>query len=156
VLAGMALATAVGLLTFGWYIARVLRQRVASAQSVAELVRDGDLAATIRDDARDEFSPLLGTLRAMQTALSGVVGTVRQNADSVATASAQIAQGNSDLSSRTEQQASALEQTAASMEQLSSTVRQNADNARQGNQLAQNASTWPCAAARSWARWWTP
>jgi methyl-accepting chemotaxis protein len=60
---------------------------------------------------------------------------------SVATASAQIAQGNNDLSARTEQQASALEQTAASMEELSSTVRQNADNARQGNQLAQNAST---------------
>jgi methyl-accepting chemotaxis protein len=59
----------------------------------------------------------------------------------VATASAQIASGNSDLSGRTEEQASALEQTAASMEQLGSTVRQNADNARQANQLALNAST---------------
>jgi methyl-accepting chemotaxis protein len=104
-------------------------------------VRDGNLAMAIRDDARDELSPLLATLRDMQTALAGVVGSVRQNADGVATASAQIAQGNHDLSSRTEQQASALEETAASMEELSSTVRQNADNARQGNQLAQNASS---------------
>ena len=37
-----------------------------------------------------------------------------------------VAQGNNDLSARTEQQASALEQTAASMEELRSTVRQNA------------------------------
>jgi methyl-accepting chemotaxis protein len=65
---------------------------------------------------------------------------VRGNAESVATASAQIAQGNADLSSRTEQQASALQQTAASMEQLGATVRQNADNAQQANQLALGAS----------------
>jgi methyl-accepting chemotaxis protein len=56
--------------------------------------------------------------------------------NSVAMASAEIAQGNNDLSARTEQQASALEETAASMEELGSTVRQNADNARQANQLA--------------------
>ena len=51
----------------------------------------------------------------------------------MAIASAQIAQGNQDLSERTEQQASALQETAASMEALSSTVKQNADNAKQAN-----------------------
>jgi methyl-accepting chemotaxis protein len=80
-------------------------------------------------------------LKAMQEKLAMVVGNVRRNSESVATASAQIAQGNNDLSSRTEQQASALEETAASMEQLSSTVGQNADNARQANQLAMRATT---------------
>jgi methyl-accepting chemotaxis protein len=77
---------------------------------------------------------------AMKDSLTRVVGDVRGNAESVATASAQIAQGNLDLSQRTEEQASALEETAASMEQLGSTVKQNADNARQANQLAQSAS----------------
>jgi len=140
-LVALVCATALGLIGFSWYGARSLRRRLVVAQEVAERVRDGNLAMAIRDDARDELSPLLATLRDMQTALAGVVGSVRQNADGVATASAQIAQGNHDLSSRTEQQASALEETAASMEELSSTVRQNADNARQGNQLAQNASS---------------
>jgi methyl-accepting chemotaxis protein len=69
------------------------------------------------------------------------VGTVRGNAESVATASAQIAQGNQDLSGRTEQQASALQQTAATMEQLGTTVRHNADSAQQANRLAQGASS---------------
>jgi methyl-accepting chemotaxis protein len=59
----------------------------------------------------------------------------------VATASAEIAQGNQDLSARTESQASALQQTAASMEQLSATVKHNADSAQQANQLARTAST---------------
>jgi methyl-accepting chemotaxis protein len=58
----------------------------------------------------------------------------------VATASAQIAQGNLDLSQRTERQAAALEETAASMEQLGSTVRQTADNAKRANDLAHGAS----------------
>ena len=140
-LAALAAAASLALIAFSWYLARVLRQRVGLAQNVAEQVRDGNLAMVIRDDGKDEISPLLATLRDMQTALASVVGAVRQNADSVATASAEISQGNNDLSARTEQQASALEQTAASMEQLSSTVKQNADNARQGNQLAQSAST---------------
>ena len=76
----------------------------------------------------------------MQTALIGVVGNVRQGAEGVSTASAEIASGNNDLSARTEQQASALEETAASMEELGSTVKQNAENARQANQLALSAS----------------
>lgn len=58
----------------------------------------------------------------------------------IASAAAQIAAGNLDLSSRTEQQASSLQQTAASMEQLTSTVRLNAENAQQASMLASNAS----------------
>ncbi|MBI2746195.1 MAG: MCP four helix bundle domain-containing protein [Burkholderiales bacterium] len=76
-------------------------------------------------------------IKAITVPLNQVVDIAR----SVAGASAEIAQGNNDLSMRTEQQASALEETAASMEELSSTVKQNADSARQANQLAQSAST---------------
>jgi methyl-accepting chemotaxis protein len=78
---------------------------------------------------------------AMQRYLVSLIGQVRVAAENIATSSAQIAQGNQDLSGRTEHQASALEQTAASMEQFGSTVKQNAENARQANQLAQAAST---------------
>ena len=72
--------------------------------------------------------------------IHGVLAQVRNSADGVALASAEIAQGNHDLSARTEHQASALEETAASREELNSTVQQNADSARQANQLAVNAS----------------
>jgi methyl-accepting chemotaxis protein len=58
----------------------------------------------------------------------------------MASSTKEIANGNMDLSSRTESQASALEQTASSMEELTSTVKQNADNARQANQMALSAS----------------
>jgi methyl-accepting chemotaxis protein len=80
------------------------------------------------------FDHMLGTLKS-------VVINVRQGSDTVANASVEIAQGNHDLSARTEQQASALEETAASMEQLGSQVQQTADSARQANALALSAST---------------
>ncbi len=133
-------AIAVGLTLFSWAIARGLRRRVEASRAVAERVQAGDFTMPVADEARDEFSPLLKTLQAMQESLTSVVANVRRNADSVALASSEIAQGNQDLSSRTEEQASALQQTAASMEQLSATVKQNADNARQANGLAKDAS----------------
>ena len=131
---------AVGLMAFAFYLSMLLRRRVAASLAVADRVRDGKLSTEVVDLARDEFSPLLAAMSAMQASLKGVVTTVRENARTVATASGEISAGNQDLSSRTEQQASSLEQTAASMEELTSTVKQNADNARQANQLAMSAS----------------
>jgi len=58
---------------------------------------------------------------------------------SITHASDEIAQGNNDLSARTEQQASALEETSATMEELNTTVRQNAENAGTANTLAVDA-----------------
>ena len=128
------------LLLFAWFVAKTLRSRMAIAQAAAERVRDGDLSQPVQDTQRDEVSPVLKALNDMQSALTRLVGTVRQGAEGVATASSQIAQGNQDLSSRTEQQASALEETSASMEEMGSTAQQNADNARAASQLAASAS----------------
>ena len=136
----LTLFIAVGMMTFSWYISRLLRQRIAVSQSVAELVRDGDLFTRQKDEQSDEFSPLLVALTTMQESLATVVGTVRENAELVALASTEIAQGNVDLSQRTESQASALEETSASMEELGSTAQQNVLNAAEANRLAINAS----------------
>jgi methyl-accepting chemotaxis protein len=123
-----------------WWMSRSVTVPIAQAVQLSRCVADGDLGATVDTDGRDEVAELMRALRDMTARLAGVVGGVRGNADSVATASAQIAQGNADLCQRTEEQASALQQTAASMEQLGSTVNLNADNARQASQLAIDAS----------------
>jgi len=134
------LAIALAIAAAVWLI-RSITAPLARAVEVADRVSGGDLTAHIDVDSRDETGQLLGALQRMQQSLVRTVSVVRQNSESVASASAQIASGNNDLSARTEQQASALEETAASMEELGSTVRQNADNARTANQLAVNAST---------------
>ena len=135
-----ALAIAVAIAAAVWLI-RSITAPLARAVEVADRVAGGDLTTHIDVDSRDETGQLLSALQRMQQSLVRTVSVVRQNSESVASASAQIASGNNDLSARTEQQASALEETAASMEELGSTVRQNADNARTANQLAMNAST---------------
>ncbi|MCD0416509.1 methyl-accepting chemotaxis protein [Rubrivivax sp. JA1024] len=120
---------------------RSVVQPLREAVDAANLVAAGDL--TRRIDARqrqDETGELLAALARMQESLVSTVSSVRRNAESVATASAQIAQGNQDLSQRTEEQASALQQTAATMTELGETVRHNADNAQQADQLARGAS----------------
>ncbi len=124
-----------------WSIFGNVIASMGRAVQIAGDVAQGDLTHDIAATGRDEVAQLLQALGRMQHSLVDVVATVRQGSDAVAVASSEIAQGNHDLSARTESQASALEQTAASMEELSSTVRQNADNARQANQLALDAST---------------
>ncbi len=136
--AGLAVAFAV--LAALWLVRSITRP-LAQAVNVADRIANGDLSGQIVGQSRDETGQLLASLQRMQHSLVRTVGAVRQNAEGVASASAQIASGNNDLSNRTEQQASALQQTAASMEELGSTVRQNADSARQANQLAVSAST---------------
>ncbi len=122
-------------------ITRSITRPINEAVKVAGTVAAGDLTSQINPSGRNEVADLLRALKSMNESLVKVVAEVRGNAESVATASAQIAQGNADLSQRTEEQASALEETSASMEQMGSSANQNADNARQANQLASSAST---------------
>jgi methyl-accepting chemotaxis protein len=140
IIVAMVLSAVAMVLASLWLATRMTRPMV-HAVDVAERLAAGDLTAPITPSGNDETVLMLQAMSRMQQSFSGIVADVRQNAEAVAVASSQIAQGNNDLSARTEQQASALEETAASMEELSSTVRQNADNARQGNQLALSASS---------------
>ncbi len=114
---------------------------VNEALTVAHAVAEGDLRVTVHVRGDNELGQLMQALADMRDHLTSVVRQVLQGSERVATASAEIAQGDNDLSGRTESQASALEQTSASMEELGSNVQQNADNAHQANQLAQNASS---------------
>jgi len=122
------------------FMQRNITRPLAAAVAVAKRVAEGDLTGRIEVRSGDETGELMAALRDMNAALVRIVGQVRGGTDTIATASAQIAAGNMDLSSRTEQQASSLEETASSMEELTSAVKQNADNAVQARTLASSAS----------------
>jgi methyl-accepting chemotaxis protein len=109
------------------------------AATIAARIAAGDLEASILVQPGDTSS-LIVEMKKMRDALVNIVGQVRVGTDTMATASAEIAAGNLDLSERTEQQASSLEKTASSMDELTSTVKQNADNASEANLLAASAS----------------
>ena len=130
---------AVAAIVAGIVVSRSIVRPLERAVEVAKAVAAGDLRERIEVSSNDETGQLLAALHDMNASLKQIVTKVRGGAETISVASNEIAQGNMDLSQRTEQQASALEETASSMEELTSTVKQNADNARQANQLAISA-----------------
>lgn len=113
---------------------------IDQAERMARAIATGDLTRQqIDTGGNDETTHLLVSLSDMQTALTQLVGQVRNTTDSIATASAEIASGNQDLSVRTELTANQLQQSASSMDQLTATVRQSAQASQQANQLAASA-----------------
>lgn len=105
-----------------------------------ESIAAGQLARPISVEGRNEISEIFSGLKEMQTSLRDTVSQVRNGSLAMHHGIGEIAEGNNDLSARTEQQAASLAQTAASMEELTVTVAQNADNARQAAKLSQNAA----------------
>ena len=128
-------------LAIGLALSRGVVAPLLQATRVASEVAAGDLTHPVLARGDDETAGLLRTLGEMQTQLRGIVGRVRDNAQQVATASAEIAQGNQDLSQRTEQQAAALQVAASTMEQLGATAQSSADHALKANELALEATT---------------
>ena len=113
-----------------------IRRAVDAANRIAAL----DLTDSIESHDRDETGRLLKALASMQGSLKTLVTQVRVSTDSIGIASAEIADGNMDLSSRTEEAASSLQQTAASIEQMNGTVQNSVQNARTANDLAATAA----------------
>ncbi|MEB5484063.1 methyl-accepting chemotaxis protein [Burkholderia pseudomallei] len=140
VLGALALVSSV---VSAWLITRgIVRQlggEPCDAAHAANMIAAGDLSVAIGVRDGDEVS-LMHAMKSMRDSLAEIVSQVHVSADTIATASGQIASGNLDLSARTEQQAASLEETAASMEQLTATVQQNTDNSRQADTLAASAS----------------
>jgi methyl-accepting chemotaxis protein-2 (aspartate sensor receptor) len=140
-LALFAAAAAVLGLGLGWTLRRqVALPLQALGRSLAAVAR-GDLTHAVAVRGNDEIGRLAAQAEAMRQTLAGTMAQVRQAAESIQLASAEVAAGNADLSQRTEQAASSLQQTAGSLEQLTGNVRQSADAASQANQLAASAST---------------
>ena len=134
-LATLALGAALALM-----LTRSIVRPLTRAVALAEQVAAGELHAVIEHGRGDEIGQLFDALSHMTGRLAHTVGRVRDGAVAIDSASREIANGNMDLSRRTEHQAGALQETASAMVQLASAVRENSGNARQANALARSAS----------------
>lgn len=129
------------LLATVWIVVRrILLTPMGLLQQQMARFAEGDIVGTLEIEGRSEMAALALSFNHMQQALLRTVNNVRASADAIFGSASEIANGNNDLSARTEQQAASLEETAASMEQITATVKQNADNARQASLLAKKAS----------------
>jgi aerotaxis receptor len=138
-LVGAAVFAMLGMLVFGRSLYANVALPLKHATRAARMMAGGDLTSSIDIQRDDEVGQLLAALRQTNINLHSIIGDVRANFDEISVATGEIADGNLDLSGRTESQASSLQQTAASMEQLTSTVQQSASNVASANQLAERA-----------------
>ena len=132
----LTLALGVGTAVLQRQIAAPLRQLAAQAQDVAA----GNLRETPGLNRVDEIGMIARSINQAGLNLRALVDDVGVQVGGLSSTSEQIAQGNHDLSARTEQTAASVEETAASMEQITATVKQNAATATEATALAQAAS----------------
>jgi aerotaxis receptor len=132
-----------------------MQRGAAAAQATcARMMAGGDLTASIEIQRDDEVGQLLAALRQTNINLHSIIGDVRANFDEISVATDEIADGNMDLSGRTESQASSLQQTASSMEQLTATVQQSAPTWPAPTSWPSARAKWRRRAAPSCRRWW--
>ncbi|KRD54773.1 chemotaxis protein [Acidovorax sp. Root275] len=141
-LAGGAAWLGVVLLALGMavYLHRATVAPLLQMLRWANRMAAGDLTQKIAASRNDTVGQLQKALAQLNVNLLSIVRDARQESEHMQVSTREIAQGNQDLSSRTEAQASNLEQTAASMEQITGTVKQTAESARQATVLATQAT----------------
>ena len=133
ILAGVALFV-------GWIIARSVSRPLASAVKTANAIAAGNLTARIDAAGQDEVAELMNAMSNMIISLSKIVLEIRGSADAIMNEARETAEGNSNLSDRTQQQAETLVKTAATIDKFASAVSHNAQRAGHAKSLASDAS----------------
>ena len=113
---------------------------VKASLALAESVAGGDLTHRAQPQGDDELADLMRALNRMCVELGQSMGEVFRVADSIRTASSEIASGNQDLNTRTEQTATSLVMTSSSMSELTGIVQHSAESAQTANTLASTAT----------------
>ncbi|MBA5606424.1 PAS domain-containing protein [Duganella sp. FT3S] len=136
-LAGFKLLT----LLCGWqYLTRRVVEPLDALIKAANTMAAGDLSQTVQHSRHDEMGRLQQALSQLNVNMLSIVRDAREQSLALLQGAGEIAQGNLDLSCRTELQAANLEKTATAIEQITGTVRQTADAAEQANQMAEQLS----------------
>ncbi len=118
-------------------IVRPLKLVLAQAQAVAA----GQAGENLHFNRVDEIGMLMRAVNQSGLNLRSLVDDVGGQVLGVRSASEGIAQGNRELSSRTDAASASLQETAASMAQMTATVRTNTLDAASASTLAVEAST---------------
>jgi aerotaxis receptor len=135
-----------GALALGsWWLEAQIARPLEQLREQALQVASGATQAVTPMNRVDEIGMTLRTIGQLGLMFRWLIDDVSQQVLTVQAAVKEIAQGNHDLSARTEQAAASVEQTASSMEQMTATVKNNAETASQADQLSGSASD---AAAR--------
>ena len=140
-LGGTATVIVLGLsLLAAWWIVHAITTPLARTVELAQSIAHGNLSANLQSNRQDEIGQLMNAMGTMNHRLRDLVSQVRSGTESVTAASTEIAQGNLDLSHRTEQTGTHLQEIAVAIDELTHTVAQSTTSAQRAAQLAQTVS----------------
>lgn len=103
---------------------------VEELSSHLEALSKGDLDCQIREDLGADYEKLRQYFNDTVDSLAGIIGELRNSAESIDADAQTLSDGSDSLSQRTENQAATLEQTAAAMEEITTSVTSTADGAQ--------------------------
>ncbi|MBA5607317.1 PAS domain-containing protein [Duganella sp. FT3S] len=125
----------------GWrYLSWLMVKPLDGLITAANTMAAGDLTQIVARTRDDQLGQLQQALGQLNVNILSIVRDAREQSMAMLQGTHEIAQGNLELSSRTELQAANLEKTAAAIEQISATVRQTTDAADQANELSEQVS----------------
>lgn len=137
---GLCALAAILLIVYALYFSAQLTRRIRALADRLRALTDGLVGQpALPVQGVDELADLAVSLNTMERRLIDVIVGIKDGTHSVDLGVGQIAQGNLNLSNRTERQATNLVTTNNTMLELSKTVRQNAANAEEADQLASTA-----------------
>ena len=93
-----------------------------------------DIKTTAEDKYIGDFTPVLSSMRDINTKLSDTLRNIHESAEQVAIGSEQVAMGSQTLGNGATEQASAVEELAATINDISQQVEKNATNAKQATE----------------------
>ncbi|TSE35717.1 methyl-accepting chemotaxis protein [Tepidimonas charontis] len=142
VLGASLMALLMGAIVLGaWGLIRHIRQPLQRVVACAQRIAQGTLSQPLDSTRGDEFGVMIRELEVMRAQLASVVAGVRDSAQHISAAAAQIAAGNQDLSQRTERSAAHLQEAVARLHELSSDLGAFVQAARAANGIAEQAAT---------------
>ena len=114
---------------------------VEDTRQIAGEAQQGQLYSLVdvTTHAGDFREALQGSQEILQRMVAPIQ-TVKQAAETIHVAAAEIEKGNNDLSRRTETQANALQETSANLETLTNNIKQTAEHAQQASLQASQAN----------------
>jgi methyl-accepting chemotaxis protein len=115
-----------------------LRTSMDELATAAAAMSNGDLTVQIQGQYYGELQRISKAFNHGVRSLNDSMVSISQASGLVAHAAAEVATGNTDLSSRTQTQVLTLEKTSTSMANMTTAVAQTADNAQHARALAAN------------------
>ena len=116
-----------------------LESGITEAVEVLVAQSEGDLTQRVQGKYSGKMGVMAEAVNTSLDNISSAIAELMSASHTVNDASAQIAEGSSNLSDRIQSQAATLQETVAAMEVITDTVRKNAENANEATLLASAA-----------------